>query len=101
MPALRKSDIEVCIDGNFAIPLQQEYTQVSVVKGDSLIASVAAASIVAKVTRDRYMTSLNRFFPDFRFNQHKGYGTPQHYQEIQQFGLTDYHRRSFLQGIAI
>lgn len=100
MSALRTTDIEICIDGNFAIPLQQEYTQVSVVKGDSLIASVAAASIVAKVTRDRYMTSLNRFFPDYRFSQHKGYGTTQHYREIQQNGITSYHRRSFLQGIA-
>ena len=98
MSALKNSDIEICVDGNFAIPLQQEFTQVSVVKGDSLIASVAAASIVAKVTRDHYMTSLNRFFPDFCFSQHKGYGTPQHYQEIRQFGLTNYHRRSFLQG---
>lgn len=94
-----RAETEVCVDGNFAIPLDKKWSQVSIVKGDSFIASVAAASIVAKVTRDHYMTSLNRFFPQYRFYQHKGYGTPQHYQEIQQFGLTNYHRRTFLQGI--
>jgi ribonuclease HII len=98
LPQEWKKEVEICIDGNFAISLPEGLSQVSVVKGDSLIASVAAASIVAKVVRDRYMTSLNRFFPDYCFHQHKGYGTVKHYREIDEYGLTDYHRRTFLQG---
>jgi len=91
--------IQVCIDGNFTVPLSENLLQSSVIKGDSLIASIASASIVAKVTRDRYMTSISRFYPEYQLHQHKGYGTPQHYLAIQQFGLSDCHRRSFLSRI--
>ena len=99
IPTSEYDRLQVCVDGNFTVPLSENIFQTSVIKGDSLIASVASASIVAKVTRDRYMTSISRFYPEYQFQQHKGYGTPQHYQAIHQFGISDFHRRSFLTRI--
>lgn len=67
----------------------------SIKKGDLVTASVAAASIVAKVTRDRMMDRYHRRFPDYGFDRHRGYGTAEHREAIQRFGLTPIHRRSF------
>ncbi len=67
----------------------------AVIKGDSRSMSVAAASIVAKVTRDRMMNRLAATFPQYGFDSHKGYGTALHAKALSQFGVTDYHRRSF------
>lgn len=64
-------------------------------KGDSLIQSVAAASIIAKVTRDRLMIQMDKRYPDYGFRSHKGYGTLQHRQAIIQFGPCPIHRQSF------
>lgn len=69
----------------------------TVVKGDSLSFSVAAASILAKVSRDRYMEQLAEEYPQYRFDQHKGYGTKLHYEMLDQFGPSPVHRRTFLQ----
>lgn len=66
-----------------------------VVDGDAKSASVAAASVVAKVARDAFMAEQEAFFPGFSFSRHKGYGTPQHYRELDLHGLTPLHRRSF------
>lgn len=66
-----------------------------VVKGDSKILSIAAASIVAKVTRDEYMKQLSREFPKFGWDKNCGYGTSEHMQAIEKFGLTQHHRKSF------
>ncbi|MEP7059830.1 MAG: ribonuclease HII [Actinomycetota bacterium] len=64
-------------------------------KGDAVAAAVAAASIVAKVTRDRIMVKLHRRYPEFSFDQHKGYGTPEHMEAIDRLGPTAVHRLSF------
>ena len=67
-----------------------------VVKGDSLCANIAAASVLAKVTRDRYMLTMAEQYPEYGFEKHKGYGTAQHYAAIRQFGPSPIHRPSFL-----
>lgn len=82
------------IDGNrcpqLAIPSQ------SIVKGDALSASIAAASILAKVERDRYMTELSHRYPQYRLEQHKGYPTKQHYELLDRYGIQPFYRKSFL-----
>lgn len=70
----------------------------TVVKGDASCASVAAASILAKVTRDRLMYAYDELYPGYGFAVHKGYGTQAHYAAIQQLGLCPIHRRSFLKN---
>ena len=82
------------IDGNrakdFGIPVR------TVVKGDSLSASIAAASVLAKVTRDDMMLELAKDYPQYGFEVHKGYGTKQHYEALRQHGHCKIHRLSFL-----
>ena len=67
----------------------------SIVKGDSLSASIAAASILAKVSRDRYMEKLAEEYPQYCFEKHKGYPTKLHYERVEAFGLSEVHRKSF------
>lgn len=69
-----------------------------IVKGDSLSASVAAASILAKVSRDRFMLEMAEKYPEYRFEQHKGYGTKLHYEMLDKYGPSPIHRRSFLKS---
>lgn len=69
--------------------------QQPVIRGDSLCLSIAAASILAKVTRDRYMIELDARYPEYGFAQHKGYGTPQHLAALASHGPSPVHRRSF------
>ena len=69
----------------------------TVVKGDGRSFSIAAASILAKVSRDRYMEQLAEAYPQYRFDQHKGYGTKLHYEMLDRFGPSPVHRRTFLQ----
>lgn len=69
---------------------------ISVVKGDALSASIAAASILAKVSRDRYMKKIAEDYPQYCFDKHKGYGTKLHYQMIDEYGPCEIHRLSFL-----
>lgn len=82
------------VDGNrdpkLGIPTQ------TVVKGDARCATVAAASILAKVSRDRLMTELDAVYPEYGFAIHKGYGTKAHYAALERYGLCPIHRRSFL-----
>ena len=82
------------IDGNrerpFPVPVQ------TVVKGDSLSANIAAASILAKVTRDRYMEEMAERYPQYGFEIHKGYGTKAHYAALTEHGPCPIHRRTFL-----
>jgi ribonuclease HII len=70
----------------------------AVIGGDGLVASIAAASIIAKVTRDRIMCGFDALYPQYGFARHKGYPTKAHYLAIEQFGTTPCHRRSFLKG---
>lgn len=75
------------------------YEEITIVKGDAKSISIAAASILAKVSRDRYMNELARKYPEYKFEQHKGYPTKLHYEMIGQYGILPDHRRSFLKKI--
>ena len=70
-----------------------------IVKGDSLSASIAAASILAKVSRDRYMKEIAAQYPQYEFDRHKGYGTKRHYELLRQYGPSPVHRRTFLKKL--
>lgn len=83
----------VLIDGNRVPRLKCETR--TIVKGDALCLSIAAASIVAKVTRDRLMTELSEMHPGYGFERHKGYGTPEHHAALKRLGPCALHRRSF------
>lgn len=67
----------------------------SIIKGDAKSASIAAASIIAKVTRDRLMDEYDKIYPEYGFAQHKGYGTAQHIEALKKYGPCPIHRRSF------
>lgn len=84
---------KVMIDGNRCPTLP--YPCEAVVKGDSLIPAISAASIVAKVTRDREMLALHQRYPEYGFDQHKGYPTKQHLQQLARLGVIDEYRKSF------
>ena len=73
--------------------------QVPIIKGDAKSVSIAAASILAKVTRDHMMVEYDQLFPDYGFAKHKGYGTAAHIQAIQELGPCPIHRRSFIRNI--
>tara|TARA_B100000315_G_scaffold115020_1_gene105531 strand:+ start:3137 stop:3733 length:597 start_codon:yes stop_codon:yes gene_type:complete len=87
-----KPDI-LLIDGNKRIVTEVE--QWTIVKGDSLSQSIAAASVLAKVTRDRLMAQYHEQFPQYEFDQHKGYGTRLHRDLIREYGPCPIHRRTF------
>jgi ribonuclease HII len=84
---------EVLVDGNrlpdLTMPAQ------AIVKGDSKVQAISAASILAKVERDKLMIDYHRLFPEFSFHIHKGYGTKQHLAEIERSGFLDVHRKTF------
>ena len=89
------TDFITLVDGNKYIK-NYTYPQQFVIKGDGLSASIAAASILAKVTRDRYMDNLASEFPQYGWNRNSGYLTPEHLRAIDEYGLSKYHRPSFL-----
>ena len=84
------------IDGNRMPPI--EIDGETVVKGDAKSPSIAAASILAKVSRDRFMLELDEKYPQYKFSQHKGYGTKLHYEMLTEHGVSDCHRMSFLKS---
>ncbi|MBR5437467.1 MAG: ribonuclease HII [Clostridia bacterium] len=85
------------IDGNGKPGLA--IAEKTVIKGDAKSVSIAAASILAKVTRDRYMLEADRKYPEYFFAKHKGYGTKLHYEAIAEHGICPEHRRTFLKKI--
>jgi len=85
------------VDGNRTPPLQIE--SLALVGGDSLSASVAAASVLAKVARDRLMTELDEMYPQYEFGRHKGYGTKLHYEKLASYGPSPAHRKTFLKNM--
>ena len=97
MDQLRVRPDIALIDGNretdFGLPVQ------TIVKGDSLSANIAAASILAKVTRDRFMLEMDVKYPQYGFATHKGYGTRAHYAALREFGPCPIHRRTFLKNL--
>ena len=88
-------DFMTLVDGNKLIK-NYTYQQKFIIKGDATSASIAAASILAKVTRDRYMMNLSDEFPQYGWNRNAGYLTQEHLRAIDKYGLTKYHRPSFL-----
>ncbi len=84
----------VLIDGDCIKDCQYPYS--CVVKGDSKSASISAASILAKVTRDRYMLSLAEKYPEYQFEKHKGYGTALHIEMLKKYGASPVHRKTFI-----
>ncbi|MDG6325055.1 ribonuclease HII [Glaesserella parasuis] len=83
----------VLVDGN-RIPTLPMPAQ-AVVKGDSLVAEISAASILAKVARDQEMDEIDKQYPEYGFAQHKGYPTKLHFEKLESLGVTPYHRKSF------
>ncbi len=83
----------VLLDGLLRAP--KNYTQRTVIHGDGLVPVIGLASILAKVTRDRLMEHLARLYPEYGFDQHKGYGTEVHLRALRRHGLCDIHRRTY------
>ena len=91
-------DIDLAlIDGNRTPDLSCRSE--AVVKGDAISQSIAAASILAKVARDRYMLELDEKYPQYQFSKHKGYGTKLHYEMLKKHGISEVHRPSFLKNL--
>ena len=87
----------VLVDGNRCPQLNSPVA--SQVKGDGVSASMSAAAILAKVTRDRYMCQLDKEYPQYQLAKHKGYGTKLHYELIRQYGIQPFYRKSFLKKL--
>lgn len=98
LEAIRSLEVEpglILIDGNQRIPRLPARLQQTVVGGDAKSASIAAASVLAKVTRDRYMIEADKKFPHYHFASNKGYGTAEHAEALKKYGPSPIHRRSF------
>ena len=91
---LKESPDIVLVDGSYCIP-NIGHPQFAVVGGDRQCPSISAASIVAKITRDRIMDKYQALYPSFSFAKHKGYPTPEHLDELREYGPTEIHRKSF------
>ncbi|MFA6995028.1 MAG: ribonuclease HII [Patescibacteria group bacterium] len=95
--AIKKLKVEpdyILVDGSFKIP-KLETSQTAIIQGDASVWCIAAASIIAKVSRDWLMTEIDRKYPDYLFAQHKGYGTKLHLEKIADYGPCPIHRFSF------
>ena len=101
--AVRKLRIEgpavILVDGNKSITGIKNIPQITVVDGDTKSASIAAASVIAKVYRDNLMCKLAKKFPHYKWDSNKGYRSPDHYLALQQHGMTIWHRNSFNCGV--
>ena len=91
---LKKKPSLVLIDGN-KLPILKNYKLKYVIKGDIKIPSISAASIIAKVSRDRFITKLSKQFGNYGWDTNSGYGTKEHLRTIKKFGITKYHRKTF------
>ncbi len=85
------------IDGNKRPGLAM--AEWEIIKGDAKSANIAAASIIAKVSRDRYMLEMAEKYPEYQFEKHKGYGTKLHYEMIEKYGISPIHRKTFLKKL--
>ena len=91
---LKKRPELILIDGN-KIPKMENYKLKSIIKGDQKIPEISAASIIAKVSRDRLVSKMSKKFKKYLWNKNFGYGTKEHIRAIKKFGITKYHRRTF------
>jgi Ribonuclease HII len=94
---INKEDYLILVDGNREIK-DCNYMQETVVKGDAKSLSIATASIIAKVTRDRIMKEFDNTIPGYNFSKHKGYGTKEHYKLLRENGISNIHRKTFLKN---
>ncbi len=92
--ALKEKPEFILVDGPYTIP-NIEVPQFAIIGGDALCCSISAASIIAKVTRDRIMDKYQEIYPDFSFSLHRGYPTAKHIEELRTYGPTEIHRRTF------
>lgn len=90
---LKDQPDHLLIDGRMDVPVEQGRTYL--IRGESLSTSIACASIIAKVFRDRLMIDADKKYPQYGFKQHKGYGTPQHMEAIREYGFCSIHRKTF------
>ena len=91
---LKKKPSLVLIDGN-KLPILKNYNLECLIKGDQKIPSISAASIIAKVSRDRFITTLSKKFNKYGWDTNSGYGTKEHIRAIKKYGVTKYHRKTF------
>ena len=91
--------VSVLLDGSLYAPMEYKY-QKTIIKGDEKEIVIAAASVVAKISRDALMEKLAKKYPKYPFEKHKGYGTKAHYSRVKKHGFSKIHRRSFLKGIS-
>ena len=91
---LKKKPTLVLIDGN-KLPVMENYKLKSVIKGDQKISEISAASIIAKVSRDRLVTNLSKKFKKYSWSKNAGYGTKDHIVAIKKYGVTKFHRKTF------
>ena len=91
---LKKKPSLVLIDGN-KLPTIKNYNLKYIIKGDQKISSISAASIIAKVSRDKFITKLSEEFSQYGWDKNSGYGTKEHLKAIKKFGITKYHRKTF------
>ena len=91
---LKKKPTLILVDGN-KLPEIKNYSLRSIIKGDQKIPSISAASIIAKVTRDKVITNLGKKFKGYHWDQNCGYGTKQHLKAIKNLGITGHHRKTF------
>ncbi|MEK6727461.1 MAG: ribonuclease HII [Candidatus Omnitrophota bacterium] len=89
----KSRNIHIIVDGN--IPLKVKFPYTNIIKGDSKSKTIACASILAKVTRDRIMDLYDKMYPQYRFSKHKGYGTKEHRDIIKRIGFSQIHRKTF------
>jgi ribonuclease HII len=100
LEGLSKNPLEtkVFLDGSLFAP-ENFINQETIIKGDEKVPLIGIASIIAKVTRDRYMDEMGKKHPEYGFENHKGYGTEAHYKAIKKLGMLPLHRKSFLKNI--
>ena len=91
---LKKKPKLVLIDGN-KIPKLQNYKMKNIIKGDQKIPEISAASIIAKVSRDRLITKMSKKYKNYNWDKNAGYGTNEHLKSIRKFGVTKHHRKTF------
>lgn len=89
----KSNNIHIIVDGK--LPLKVKFPYTNIIKGDSKSKTIACASILAKVTRDRIMDLYDRMYPQYKFSKHKGYGTKEHMDIIKRIGVSRIHRKTF------
>ncbi|HAI74143.1 MAG TPA: ribonuclease HII [Candidatus Moranbacteria bacterium] len=91
---MKNKKIIILVDGNRIIP-NLSVEQKAIVGGDKIVKSISAASIIAKVTRDRIMMEMHKKYPEYDFEKHKGYGTKKHFEALKKYGHCEIHRKTF------